>query len=241
MAEKTLRELLKRYEPSSLQGEIIDAVEKYSCKVDKERKIMIIKADLPRIYKKADIRRLENEIRAAYELNYVHVITHYGKEFFRDSYIDELMSELEFRCAVAKGFFYDYDYTVDNVSGKVEIRIGFSNGSIDIMNGERTPLIAAEILKDEFDLEYKVEIKHDTDKAKKLRNYFDEVQRNAEAAEHRVTATVPESASVSKHCVGTQMIDDTTVVSGKMRFSIAEPKLMFGEEYEITSFDDMDK
>lgn len=241
MAEKTLRELLKRYEPSSLQGEILDSAGKYTCKVDKQRKIMIIKADFPRIYKKADIRRLENEIKEAYALNFVHVITHYGRAFFRDNYIDELMSELEFRCAVAKGFFYDYDYTVDNVNGRVEIRIGFSNGSIGIMNDERTPLTASEILKDEFDLDYKVEIIRDSGKAEKLESYIDEMQRKADAAEHRVTATVPESASVFKSCDGTYFINETTVQSGKMRFDISSPSLMFGEECEIKVFDDIDK
>ena len=181
MAEKTLRELLKRYDPSSLQREMIDSAGKYTCKVDKQRKIMIIKADFPRVYKKTEVRRLENEIKAAYELNFVHVITHYGRKFFKDSYIDELMSELEFRCAVAKGFFYDFDYTVDNENSKIEIRIGFSNGSIDIMNDERTPATASEILKDEFDLDYKVEIIRDMGKAEKLNSRIDEMRRKAEA------------------------------------------------------------
>ncbi len=241
MAEKTLRELLKRYDPSSLQREMIDSAGKYTCKVDKQRKIMIIKADFPRVYKKTEVRRLENEIKAAYELNFVHVITHYGRKFFKDSYIDELMSELEFRCAVAKGFFYDFDYTVDNENSKIEIRIGFSNGSIDIMNDERTPATASEILKDEFDLDYKVEIIRDMGKAEKLNSRIDEMRRKAEGLERIAVATVPQSASVKKNCVGTSYINETTVQSGKMRFNISDKTLIFGDEYEVKNFDDIDK
>ena len=125
MANKTLGELLSRYNPDGIQRDIITSASAYKCRVDKQHKLMELTVDLPRIYFKQDIRSLEDEIKKAYELNYVHVITHYGRDLFRDDCVDEMLQELQYRGAVAKGFFYDYDYTVDNTNKTIDIKIGF--------------------------------------------------------------------------------------------------------------------
>ena len=137
MASKPLIEYLARYNPEGIQRDILASAGEYKCRVNKEAKMLEITADFPRIYRKSDIRLLESEIKAAYQLNYVHVITHYGKELFQKTYMDEMLQELQMRGAIAKGFFYDYDYSVDEENQIVEIRIGFSNGGIELC----TPMI----------------------------------------------------------------------------------------------------
>ena len=171
MANKTLAQYLARYDAQGLQKEILDAAGDYKCRVNKEGKILELTVDFPRVYRKADIRRLEEEIRNAYSLNYVHIITHYGIEFWNNNCVDEMLLELQHRGAIAKGFFYDYDYTVDNTDKHIEIRIGFSNGGIDLMYSDNTHLIASQILKDEYDIEYTVDIVRDEEKAKRLESH----------------------------------------------------------------------
>ncbi len=233
VATKPLIEYLARFDCQGISREILQAAGEYRCRVNKENKYLEITVDLPRIYRKSDIRRLEDEIKRAYALNYVHIITHYGIEMWNSSYVDEMLLELQYRGAIAKGFFYDYDYRVDNADKRVEIRIGFSNGGIELMYSDNTHLIASQILKDEFDIEYKVDIIRDEDKAKRLESYALEIERKAQSVLPKVKTYSSESASVHKNRKGLKMLDSTTVRSGNMEFSISEPQELFGERFEI--------
>lgn len=234
MEGKTLAQLLQRYEPDGIQREIVQSAGKYRCQVNKEKKMMILTVDFPRVYRKADIRRLEEEIKKAYDLNYVHVITHYGAELFSNSYIDEMLLELQFRAAVGRGFFYDYDYTVDNVNKRVEIRIGFSDSGIGLMYDDKTPIEASKILKDEFDIDYKVDIIRDDGKAKELENYADELRKKVDASLPKIAPVIPESSSVYKKHKGIWQNCDGKIGVGNMLFDVSEPKVIYGEPFEIS-------
>ncbi len=233
MAGRTLKEYLARYEAEGISREIIESAGEYRCKVNREDKQLMLIVDFPRIYRKADIRRLEEEIKRAYSLTYVHIITHYGAEFWNSSYVDEMLLELQHRGAIAKGFFYDYDYKVDNVNKRIEIRIGFGNGGIELMYKDNTHLIASQILKDEFDIEYTVDIVRDEEKAKRLEAHALEIQRKADSLIPRAQAAVAESASVYKNPTGAVRIDEVTVKSGNMMFYIGEPQVIYGEEFSV--------
>ncbi len=238
MSQKTLSELLARYAPAGIQKEIIVSSGEYRCRVDKVRKQMEIKAELPRVYSKKDIRRLEEEIRQAYDINWVHFIPHYGKELFKPEYMDEMLQELQFRGAVAKGFFYDYDYTVDINAMSVEVRIGFSNGGIDLMYSDNTHMIASEILMDEFDLRFDVNIVRDDEKAKRLEEYNEERMKKAEAELPKAVLAVPEASSAVNNKKPLSWIDENTVRVGNMIFDVSEPKYIFGEEFSLKDIDD---
>ncbi|MBE6609991.1 MAG: PolC-type DNA polymerase III, partial [Ruminococcaceae bacterium] len=233
MASKPLIEYLARYTPEGISRDILASAGEYKCRVNKEGKMLQITAHFPRVYRKSDIRLLESEIRKAYELNYVHIITHYGKELFQTTYIDEMLQELQVRGAVAKGFFYDYDYTVDEEARRVEIRIGFSNGGIDLLYADDTPLIAQQILKDEFDLEFKVDIVRDEKKAERFESYSKEMMRKKESMLPRATAAPTEISSAMNRKTGVEKRDENIYKSGYMLFDTSEMKLIFGEPFEI--------
>ncbi len=238
--QKPLSELLSRYSPSGIQKEIVYSAGVYKCRVDKLRKQMEITSDFPRVYRKADIRALEKEIKEAYEINWVHIIPHYGKAFFKTNYIDEMLQELQYVGAIAKGFFYDYDYTVDMNTMTVDVRIGFSNGGIDLMYLDNTHLIAAKILKDEFDLDFTVNIVRDEEKAKQLEAYAEERMKRAEAFVPKATAAVPVSSSVyeKNKRFGVSFEGEALIRSGNMLFDISEPKYIFGEEFTLRDISD---
>ena len=239
MAAKKLLEYLSRYDAQGMQREILASAGDYKCRVDKVGKMLELTVDFPRVYRKADIRRLEEEIKGAYSLNYVHIITHYGREFWNNNCVDEMLMELQHRGAIAKGFFYDYDYTVDNNAKRIEIRIGFSNGGIELMYSDNTHLIASQILKDEFDIEYTVDIVRDDDKAKKLESYAAEMQRQIESMLPKEKVIAAESSSVMTRHKGVVRIDENTVRSGYMEFDLSDPQELFGEKFVIGEIDDM--
>ncbi len=240
MSEKTLMQLLSRYSPAGIQKEIVMSAGKYRCRVDKVRKQMEITADFPRVYRKSDIRALEKEIKEAYAINWVHIIPHYGRELFKTEYIDEMLVELQYIGAIAKGFFYDYDYTVDMNSMTVDVRIGFSNGGIDLMYSDNTHLTASKILKDEFDLEFNVNILRDEEKAKQLEIYAEERLKKVEAALPKAAAGMPMRSSVfeANKRFGVSFEGENIVRCGRMMFDISEPKYIFGEEFSLGDITD---
>ena len=239
MASRPLIEYLARYEAQGMQKEILESAGEYKCRINRDEKMLEITADFPRIYRKADIRRLEDEIKQAYSLSYVHIITHYGKEFFTDSYVDEMLLELQQRGAIAKGFFYDYDYKVDKEKKHIEIRIGFSNGGIELMYSDNTHLTAAKILKDEFDIEYTVDIVKDDQKAERLEKYASEMLKKAESFIPKAKAAVTENSSALKKIKGIVRIDENTVRSGNMEFDISDPQELYGEKFSLDSISQM--
>ena len=234
MAAKTLVEYLARYNAEGLQREILASAGEYKCRVNKERKMLEIKADFPRIYRKRDIRRLEEGIKKAYGLSYVHIITHYGREMFSDSYIEEMIEELQFRGAVAKGFFSDYEYKVDNAGKKITVKVGFSeDGGIGLMYSDNTHKVASEILHDEFGINYEVEIIRDGVRAEKLEKNAEEIRKKIIGEMPVLKPVAAERASVSRNPVGIKSAGENEIVSGNIRFDVKEPELIYGEEFEI--------
>lgn len=243
MANKTLSELFGRYTPVSARcAQIMRSAGDYSFRCNKEAKLIEVRVKLPSICSKRDLQNLENEIKTAYQLNYVHIIPIYKSEQFTDNYIDEMLIELQRRGAVAHGFFYDYDYTVDRSAMTVEIRIGFSNGGIQLLYNDDTPQIAEQILKDEFDLNFTVSIVRDEEKAARLEQYKNELDRaDRERQLEKIRAEAAKAPLASAWSAGTPLryIDEDTVICGRLQFELADPKSIFGDPFSLDNITDL--
>ncbi len=235
MAEKkTLLEFLQRYNPQGMSREIISSALDYRARVNKEDKQLLLTVDFPRVYRKSDIRAIENEIKQAYALNYVHISTHYGSELFTEGCVHEILLELQYRGVISRGFFYDYEIKTDYSAKHIEIRIGFGNGGIDLMYSDSTHIVASQILKEEFDVEYTVSIVSDSEKAKKLEDYERKRQLKLDKELPKAVATVIEKPTVHKNLKGITRIDEKKIRSGYMMFDYAEPQVLYGEAFDIT-------
>ncbi len=243
MAKKTLSELFCRYEPSAGRcAQIMKAAGDYTFRTNKEEKYIELRIQFNAIITKRDLRELEEEIKAAYQLNYVHIIPIYPKELFTDGYIDEMLIELQRRGAVAHGFFYDYDYTIDRNTRKIEIKIGFSNGGIQLLYNDDTPQIAEQIIKDEFGLEYSVSIVRDEAVAKRLQDFQTaRAKADEEKQLERKREEMAKNPAPSAYDRGTPLeyIDEKTVRCGRMVFDISAPEMLHGEEFDITDIRDL--
>jgi len=243
MAKKTFAELLSKYEPSAGRcAQIVRSAGDYTFRTNKEEKYMEARVCFNSLLTKRDLQALEGEIKAAYGLNYMHIIPRYPAELFTSAYIDEMLIELQRRGAVAHGFFYDYDYSIDTEAHTIEIKIGFSNGGIQLLYNDDTPQIAEQIIKDEFGLEYSVSIVRDEGVADKLRSFQEERERAEQERQiARRKEEMAKTPSASAYDKGTPLeyIDEKTVRCGRMIFDISSPELIYGEEFDIKEIRDL--
>ncbi len=243
MANKTLSELFGRYTPTSGRcAQIMRSAGSYKFRCNKEAKFIEVRVEFPSVYTKRDLQALENEIKSAYQLNYVHIIPIYGKELFSVSYIDEMLIELQRRGAVANGFFYDYDYDVDMERMTVEVKIGFSNGGIRLLYNDDTPQIAEQILKDEFGLDFTVSIIRDEERAAKLEAHKAELERaDREKRLEKVREEQAKTplASACSHFTPLEYLDGGILRCGSMLFDISSPTAIFGNAFSIERVTDL--
>ena len=118
---RTLPELLNRYAPDPDTRDILLSATEYSVQADKEHRALILNISFPAIVSKRTLYRMEDEISQAYELAYTKIMPHYPRELFSEDYIPELLCETERVGIVARGFFGDYTYRLEDDCLTVEI------------------------------------------------------------------------------------------------------------------------
>ena len=105
---------------------------------------------------KAILYKLENEIKAAYELNFMRIVPKYTKDMFTKDYIDEIILESYREGHISKGFFQDY--TTEFSEDSIIIKIPFLQGGIDLLGNGSTAQIISDIIFREFGIRYNVSI-----------------------------------------------------------------------------------
>lgn len=153
---RTLPELLSRYAPDPDTRDILLSATEYSVQADKEHRALILNISFPAIVSKRTLYRMEDEISQAYELAYTKIMPHYPRELFSEDYIPELLCETERVGIVARGFFGDYTYRLEDDCLTVEIP--FIRAGVELLIHAQTPLVMQRILKSEFDIDLRVEV-----------------------------------------------------------------------------------
>ena len=135
MSEKsrTLPDTFKKTAPllTGASRDIFLEATDVTLRIDKERRIAEVGCRLPRLFMKKDVYRLEEEIRASYDLTRVMILTHYPSELFSLSYMSEIITEAARVGYVINGFFNKYELHEDG--DKICIMIPFSNELIKFM------------------------------------------------------------------------------------------------------------
>ncbi len=155
--KKTLLDILKRYNPHGTHKNIMLNSQSRSVRVDRERKLLEIRAEFPKIVEKEVLYKIESDICDVYELNSVRIHPKYTSELFDETYIPHLLTETERTGVVSKGFFDRYTFEMSE--GELIINIYSTEGGITLLSDAKTPQVISDIIKNEFDLKYKVEIK----------------------------------------------------------------------------------
>ena len=130
---KTLSELFSKYTPSADIAEFFGKVNSYTVSKSRIRQnVFEIQIELNQIIPKALLYKAEEEIRVAYDGNYlVRFVPSYPQRLFGYDYISQIILEAERIGGVARGFFTNCDY---NLSGsELTFFIPFSSGAIDFL------------------------------------------------------------------------------------------------------------
>ncbi len=150
-----LRERFKKYTPSQEMLPYMDFTVT-NTKADVPNRMIEVTVEFPYLVTKETLYKLENEIKLAYELNYMRVFPKYPSHLFTKAYLDEVIKEAYRQGAIAKGFFNDY--SLEFSDSEIVFRIPFIQGGIDLLSDASTSEIFARIIKREFGLDYNVKI-----------------------------------------------------------------------------------
>ncbi|MBQ4327321.1 MAG: PolC-type DNA polymerase III [Clostridia bacterium] len=246
MAGKTLIEILKRYEPDERTSRLLLLAEDTVVRADKDSKLLEIKARFPKIIDKRTLYRIEDEIREAYQLNSVRLLPTYDSGLFSQSYLSEVLIETERIGTVARGFFDDYEATLDGK--EIRISIPMLQNGVDFMYDAKTPAVIEGIIRSEFGTSYHVTIERGN-----TANYFDPVEKRLNEIDQRIKSVAcggSESAAVVENVDGESVvftkvdtlyknidaiprINENIVKIGNLTFDISEPEAAFGDAFDI--------
>ncbi len=239
MMEKSLLDVLKRYNPHGTHKAILQKSTSRGVRVDRDRKIIEIKACFQKIVEKEILYKIENDIRDVYEINSVRIFPRYAPELFDETYIPHLMTEAERIGTVSKGFFNKY--TCKLTDGRLILNVYQNDGGVALLCDAKTPQVISDIIQNEFGLNIIVEIKkHENytgDPALLLRSQNEylhtiltELTMNKDG-ENKTTAL--KSNSIETDAGMVENLTDYIFKIGHMTFDISESDPVFGHPFVI--------
>ncbi len=256
---KTLPQILYKYIPDRATYELLMTATDVRVSAVKEQRLLHLDVTFPALVKKEELYRIEEEVRSAYDLQYVKFLPHYDPALFGEAYIPEILKEAERVGTVAKGFFSHYRATLTDTLLLIEIP--FVREGVELLINACTQDIISRIIYSEFGLTVSVDIRHSED----MQNPVDQRQqarleamdRELSAAEKayeqslnnrqqdskeaaapapkeeilpRVATLFEGSPSVSKEAV----VEDGLCRIGFMTFDLSSPEFALGGEFDIS-------
>ena len=158
MANKTLSELLNKYNPPERYVDILDSAAVVRSRVDKEHRMLEVYAEFKSIVKKDTLYDIEAQVAEAYKLNLFKIFPKYPSDLLTYEYITEILKETERTGAVARGFFGDYTYNFDGE--RLDITIPFPKNGVLLLEDGGTKKVIAGIIQSEFGVNVNVNIYH---------------------------------------------------------------------------------
>ena len=249
---KTLKEYFKKYLPTPEQDSVMANAVATSAKIDQTNRIIEVHADFKYIVPKLELYEIEQGVAAAYGLFLCKILPHYPAVLFDYGYIPQILIEAERTGAVAKGFFGNYTYTLED--GTLTVKIPFSENGIGLLENAQTHTIIENIIYSEFSVRVRVKIEQSnnydldvmSDAYNERMRHFD--RQIAEAEKHYGEYTeaasagaknaeseevkLPRLSSVFDE-TSLQIGEDGTVVIGSSVFDISAPEYVIGVPFEI--------
>ena len=246
---KSLPEYFPAYTPASeSRASVMKCAKEVSLRVDRERRMVEVRAFFPEIVEKSLLYALEGELAAAHTLNSVRIFPRYPAEKFTKNYMTEVLTETERVGTVSRGFFHYADIEVSESC--IRIRVPFGAGGIGILDMARTADVIAGIIKSEFSLDFKVEILSSEDPAyieSVRKNVFEGDFRRLDADIARALAAeqappepngapvqperLPMADTLNSEALDGEQLGDALFKSGFMLFDTRESRQVLGEEF----------
>ena len=259
---KTLLEWLKRYHPEGEFKSLLLSANSDSIRlrVDKELRVMEIRAAFPQYIDKRTLYTMEAEICRAYDLSYMRLFPSFPSECFSEAVIPDLLLELEREGIIAKGFFSHSAYRLEG--DRLSLEIPFVQSGVDLVCNANTPKVLEKIIEEEFGLRIGVTVRQindfdPSDSYRALQTQFDEMEREAAKVEREYVANPPAAASVGDYRISAapetkedEMLPraqsiydmnptpvfggDGTCRIGHSTFDLSGAEYVYGSPFEIT-------
>ena len=156
---KNLLEIFNRYTPDDEAREILLMADPDSVKLraDKPQRMIEVSASFPSIVPRSRFYRIEEAIKAAYDLNAVFLCPRFPSHLFGKDCIPDLLTETNRRGIVAKGFFDHCSYRL--LEGVLEIEIPFTESGVGLIYDAKTPQLMEELLQQTYGVRLTVQIR----------------------------------------------------------------------------------
>ena len=202
MAPKSLKELLAKYTPPEEYSELLSTAAVISSRVDKEKRFLETSAKFAKIVDKDTLYNIEKQASEAYDLRYFRIYPKYDEALFSQDYIPEVLRETERQGVVARGFFTEYIYELDE--DKLCIYIPFNSDGINLLEDAKTPSVISGIIESEFgkrisvSLEYSATLSRESEESSRRR--LEEIDRQLAEAEKSYDLN---TQNIAPACIGT--------------------------------------
>ena len=245
--------IFSKYTPTDAEHAIFDTASDVVPRVDKERRVVEVTASFPEIIKKHTLYQIEENIRQAYDLAVVRILPRYPRELWSPTYIPEVMLELNRVGAVSRGFFNEYDFSLDG--DKLSIKVSFNNGGIELLYSAKTNEIISNIINMEFGVRLEVELTQEEGYSEAMPIIAEQIaemekiaraqQRDMERASavHPAEEATPPEEDKYKDFEHIATLNTTETnysldgsvwhIGGKY-FDISAPEFIIGDEFNIT-------
>ena len=252
--EKTLLDKLYKYSPTEEHKSILLGAKDFCIRAVKETKMLEISAFFTNIISKAVLSEIEEQIRKAYEISFVKILPRYDGSLFSYDYFREIIREAEQTGDVARGFFSEYTYEIDD--NIITIELPFPKSGIDFLTQCKTQDLIKNIIYSEFSLIYEVKFEFTEVDEAEFGNIFDEElkvidkqlfesakvyseNQSAEYSDNKAIENKPDTPEINLTNVTTL---DTSVQSefdgvrytvGNLVYDLSEPLFVYGDEFKI--------
>ncbi|MBR5817071.1 MAG: PHP domain-containing protein, partial [Clostridia bacterium] len=226
----SLAEKLSKYSPDSIKKSLLEGIYEYKCAVNKETRTILIHIWSDRLLQKSLLYEIEGEIKKAYDINSSFIMPHYPKSLFGEGYYNELISEMRRNTAFACGFFDNGKMLIEDDT----VTFVLDSGLGELPHDADCASILKNIIKSEFDLDFKVSIKDSAPFDMKAYIANSEhtislppvVEKEEEEKKTVVFSLTEEEASAEESVDA----DTEFFKSGFLNFSLANKTLVFGKE-----------
>jgi DNA polymerase III alpha subunit (gram-positive type) len=239
-----LFERFPKYTPSEeLTGYMNSEV--VSTKIDKEKRYIEVCISSVGTIPKEILYRIEQEILKAYDLNYIRIFPKYNPSLFTKEYFGEILHEVYREARISKGVFNDYalSFSLD----KIEIKIPFNIGGIELLDIGETAETFSKIIFREFGLNIPVSITQrddyytksvdfENDRLSQLRRALEAqnatTQKDKKVIAESVHLNYDRANSFNKKPVSLER-KDNIILCGNTKFDIGNKEYVVGGEFDI--------
>ncbi len=245
MPEKPFLERFVRFHPTEAQRAILKDAVATRTRVDEKQKAVEIEIPFARLVDKQTLYQIEADFAKAYTLSYFRICPQYPKELFSEDYLPQIMTELQRRSVISRGFFDTYRISMEGQT--VTVEIPFNDGGVELLYQGKTPEVLSDLIFAEFGLRYEVRIvkgdgyeqNRQAFQAKKQAELAQRLRESREAALAQATEQMQAEESTptmvstlyTEREAHVEFLTDDIVTVGALTFDLSEPKPIFGEPF----------